>query len=426
MVIIIKFILFILFIAVIGFFAGSETALTSLRWSRVKKLIRDNRPEALALKVWFSVPDRLLTSLLIGNAAVVILAAVISVSLVTDIAHLRGWDAKLAIGISTPLVIVLILIFGEVTPKTMARIQAEEFSLKIIRPLLLVEKALSPFVQFFMFLSRPVLKLFPAQQKRSAGALLSEDDIKTIVRLSVQEGTLHPEEEKMIHHILAFGETEVHEVMIPRVDIKAVDINGPAEEIFRKISGWGLSRIPAYKKNLDNIVGIIYAKDILNAIQYKELIVPYDLLRPAHFVPESKKIDDLLIEFQQGGGHLAIVVDEYGGTAGLVTIEDLVEEITGEIWDEYDIKEKTIQFLKNGMYKIKAKEDLNKINEELGLDLPAEEFDTVGGLVVDLFGRVPMPGEFINYQDLVFKVLDSDKRRVRTVLIKKIKEKERA
>jgi CBS domain containing-hemolysin-like protein len=200
--------------------------------------------------------------------------------------------------------------------------------------------------------------------------------------------------------------------MVPRIDMQCVDMNDEREEIFKKIIKMPYSRIPVYKGNVDNVIGIVYTKDLLTALRNRELIIMEDLMRQAYFVPETKKISELLEEFRKGRMHLAIVVDEYGVTAGLVTIEDLIEEITGEILDEYDVEQETIVKLSDGEAIVYAKEDLDKINEELGLELPAEEFDSLGGLVVDLFGRVPRTGEEINFGNLKFVVQEADRRKV--------------
>ena len=216
----------------------------------------------------------------------------------------------------------------------------------------------------------------------------------------------------MIQSSLEFGETIVREVMIPRIDMQCVDINHEREEIFRRIMKMPYSRVPVYKGNVDNVIGIVYTKDLLTALRNRELIIMEDIMRQAYFVPETKKISELLEEFRKGRMHLAIVVDEYGVTAGLVTIEDLIEEITGEIFDEYDVEKETITKFSDGTAIVYAKEDLDKINEELGLELPSEEFDSLGGLVIDLFGRVPHTGEEINFGNLKFVVQEADRRKV--------------
>lgn len=393
------------------FFAGSETALTSLRRIRIKGLVDKGVRATRGLSLWLQDPNRLLTTILIGNAVAVIFASVLATSMALDFSFSYGWSQKLTVGYATAIVTVLILVFGEIMPKTYARKNAEKISTICSEPLRWIANLLSPLSQVIVVPANLLIQVFGGRRLQSI-PLFTTQEIGTLIEVGAREGALDDEEKKMIQSSLEFGETIVREVMVPRIDMQCVDMNNEREEIFKKIIKMPYSRVPVYKGNVDNVIGIVYTKDLLTALRNRELIIMEDLMRQAYFVPETKKISELLEEFRKGRMHLAIVVDEYGVTAGLVTIEDLIEEITGEILDEYDVEQETIVKLSDGETIVYAKEDLDKINEELGLELPAEEFDSLGGLVVDLFGRVPRKGEEINFGNLKFVVQEADRRKV--------------
>ena len=404
------------------FFAGSETALTALHRIRIKRLVAEGVRAARGLSLWLQDPNKLLTTVLIGNAVAVIFASVLTTSVALDFAFSYGWGQRLTVVYATGIVTVLILVFGEIMPKTYARENAEKISAICIEPLRWIAKLFNPLIQVMVVPANFLIQVFGGRGLRGI-PLFTAREIDTLIEVGAREGALDDEEKKMIQSILEFGETIVREVMVPRIDMQCVDINDETEEIFKKIAKMRYSRIPVYMGNLDNIFGIIYAKDLLTAWRNRELFIMEDLMRQAYFVPETKKISELLEEFRKGKMHLAVVVDEYGVTAGLVTIEDLIEQITGEIMDEYDVEEDTIVKLSDEQAVVYAKEDLDKINEELGLELPAEEFDSLGGLVVDLFGRVPRAGEEINFGNLKFIVQEADRKKIIKLKIVKNKGK---
>jgi putative hemolysin len=402
---------FLIVFLVMIFFAGSETAFTSLPRIRIKRLVAEGVRATRGLSLWLQDPNRLLTTILIGNAVAVIFASVLATSVALDFSFSYGWSQKLTVGYATAIVTVLILVFGEITPKTYARKNAEKISAISSEPLRWIAKLLSPLSQVFVIPANLLIQVIKGRGLKGV-PLFTAQEIGTLIEVGAKEGALDDEEKRMIQSSLEFGETIVREVMVPRIDMHCVDMNDEREEIFKKITKMPYSRVPVYRGNVDNIIGIVYTKDLLTALRNKELIITEDLMRQAYFVPETKKISELLEEFRKGRMHLAIVVDEYGVTAGLVTIEDLIEEITGEILDEYDVEKETIVKLPDGTAIVYAKEDLDRINEELGLKLPAEEFDSLGGLVIDLFGRVPHTGEEINFGNLKFVVQEADRRKI--------------
>ncbi len=404
------------------FFAGSETALTSLPRIRIKRLVAEGVRAIRGLSLWLQDPNRLLTTILIGNGVAVIFASVLATSVALDLSFSYGWSQKLTVGYATAIVTVLIVVFGEITPKTYARKNAEKISRISSEPLRWIANLLSPLSEVIVAPANLLIQLFGGKGLKGT-PLFTKQEIGTLIEVGAREGALDDEEKRMIQSSLEFGETIVREVMIPRIDMQCVDINHEREEIFKRIMKMPYSRVPVYKGNVDNVIGIVYTKDLLTALRNRELIIMEDIMRQAYFVPETKKISELLEEFRKGRMHLAIVVDEYGVTAGLVTIEDLIEEITGEILDEYDVEKETITKLSDGTAIVYAKEDLDRINEELGLELPSEEFDSLGGLVIDLFGRVPHTGEEVNFGDLKFIVQEADRRKVIKLKVVKSKRK---
>ena len=220
----------------------------------------------------------------------------------------------------------------------------------------------------------------------------------------------------MLKNILSFAERKIYEVMIPRSEIFAVESGEKLEEIISKVISSKFSRIPVYKDSIDNIIGVIYSKDLIIAQRNKQLYVLEDIIRPAYFVPESASVDSILNEFKSGRQHLAIVVDEYGSTVGLVTIEDIVEEIVGEIYDEYDITEKTIIPLPEGSWLIRADESINRVNDELKLNLPShKEFNTIAGWLLSVFGKIPKAGEKIHWKNIEVEILEADRKRIKKV-----------
>lgn len=250
-----------------------------------------------------------------------------------------------------------------------------------------------------------------------------EEEIES---LTLAEGekvqTLEEDEKKMIHSIFELGETKVKEIMVPRIDMICIEESAILEEIKELVRKKGHSRIPLFRESIDQIIGIVYVKDLfLGEKEYKEKIEWPKLVRKAHFVPENKKIDELLQEMKKEKVHLAIVVDEYGGTAGLVTLEDILEEIVGEIEDEYDKGEPPIQKIDEDNYKVAAKVSIHDLNEFLELDLPEKEFETVGGLIYDLVGGVPEEGKMIAYKGLSFQVERVKGQRIVKVKVKKVR-----
>lgn len=313
------------------------------------------------------------------------------------------------------VVTAFLLILGEVTPKVYAVKHPERFCQNVAGLVRLISFILSPITSVLAFMTRTVTGL---TRTKGISISVTEEELKTMVEVGGEEGALDKEEQKMIRSIFEFGETAVREVMIPRIDMVCVETGTGRDELLRLIASAGHTRIPLYKENVDNIQGIIHAKDLLRGMsQSPESIDLLSVSRKPYFVPETKKIDDLLREFQRKKNHMAIVVDEYGGTAGLVTLEDLLEEIVGEIQDEFDVEEPLYSWIDSNTVAVDAKINIDDLNELLGVELPADGFETLGGFIFTQTGRVPKEEEEMEYEDLKFIIEEVSKQRISKVRI---------
>jgi len=390
-----------------GLFSASETALFSLSKIQLRR-IKEKRPaQSAVIEQLLDSPKRTLNTILTGNMLVNITACALVTATMIRIFGSRG------IALAFALTTFLLLIFGEVTPKIFAISRAEGFSGFIARPLFIFSKLIHPvclvWSQAANFISGRLIGQAYLKQP-----FLTEEEVRGLVSIGEKEGVISKEEEQMISTVFDFGERHVNEIIIPRVDIVAVDINETSSFLDRVLKQSRHSKIPVYKERIDNILGIVYAKQYLLAPK-KDW---QDLIRPVLFVPETKKIEELLLEFQSKKSYLAIVTDEHGGTSGLVTIEDILEEIVGEIQDEYDTEEKLIARIDKDTISISGKTALYDLNEELNSHFKAEESQTVGGFVIHLFGRIPKSGESIRYRNYLFTVNDVRKHRIRKITIR--------
>lgn len=261
-----------------------------------------------------------------------------------------------------------------------------------------------------------LLSLFRFLSREKSPYLIKEDAHSN----KEKSGLLKEREQELLHSILEFQDTIVREVMVPRIHMDCIDIHAGLSQILDLVIEKGHTRLPVFKGSIDNIIGILNVKDLISIWRYRKLIILQDLIRPAYFVPETKKISELLREFQKHRMHMAIVLDEYGGTAGLVTMEDLIEEIVGDISDEYDREEEPIQYQPNGSIIMRADYSIHEANEKLDLGLPENDFESIGGFVIHLLGRLPETGERIPYRNLIITVLESNDRRILKLKIKKI------
>jgi len=312
-----------------AFFSMSETALIALSKIRLRHLVVKGAKNAKLVHALVSRPERLITSILVGNNFV---NTAISVIGATIFIYLYG--ERLGIFLATICIAIIILIFGEIIPKMFAVQRSEKVSLAIARPISFLLMILNPVSQVLNRLGNVIIRIFGSEVKRRS-PLITEEEIRLMIEVGKEEGVLVEEERKMLHRIFEFGDTLVSEVMLPKEKMVAIDIDSDAEELLDLLVEEGHARIPAYKGSIDTIVGIIFARDLLYILRNKELIIIQDLVHPAYLVPAKKRVNELLRDFQKMRIQIAIVVDENNKTLGLVTLEDLIEEIVGEIDEEY-------------------------------------------------------------------------------------------
>jgi putative hemolysin len=407
----VKIALFIVCIFFSAFFSGSEVALLSINQAKVRTLIDRRLAGSRALATLKKNTDHILITILIGNNVVNVAAA----ALATSIAIERFGDA--GVGIATGIVTFIMLVFGEIGPKTYAARMAEKFALAVAQPILVLSIVFSP----FLWIYDGMKKLFSIQGG-VGHPTVTEDEIKQWIDVGEEVGTIQEEEHEMLYRVFRFGDTINREIMTPRADVVLISDTSSLESSINVFNETGFSRIPVYHDHIDNIIGILNVKDVFSAVYEKKKGVPVrDLVYEAHFVPESKKIDELLKELQLRKVHLAIVVDEYGSFAGIVTVEDMLEELVGEILDEFDEEVPLVQAIEKGVYIVDSRSWVDRVNEEIGIDLPIEEsYETVGGLLIDKLGHIPRRGEVVELPESGIRLVVMKMRGRRIVELKLI------
>jgi len=405
----------LIFLILSAFFSGSETALFSLNKLQLKKMQKEeNDSRVNSIVKLLDDPQRTLITILTGNMFVNISSS----SLATYLAI--KFFGNVGLGIASGTMIFFILVFGEIVPKSLAITNAEVIAKKVARPIDIIASFVFPLINFFKAILNTLFR-FLGKRRTKVTKEITQEDLITLIDAGKDEGMIAEEEKKMIRNIFEFGDTIVKEIMVPRVDIACVRHDTKLKSILHLIKKVGHSRIPVYEKTIDNVIGILYAKDLLAVNeQWSKDNGKFDLykiLRKAYFVPENKKIDDLLDIFQKDRIQIAIAIDEYGGTAGLVTMEDVVEEIVGEIIDEYDKEIKLFEIIDHNALVVDGKISIDKVNELLNIEIPENDFETLGGFIYDLMGRVPNENEEIVYHNIQIIIRKVAKNRIRRVKI---------
>ncbi len=400
----------IVFLAFSAFFSASETALMSLSKIRIRHMVEERMKGADLIQRLIDDPSKLLGAILIGNNVVNIGASALTTSLFISIFGSAG------VGIATGVMTILVLIFGEITPKSLAAQNSEKIALKVAKPLSAITMLLSPLVKVMTFLTGFIIRLLGGTNDGKQ-AMITEDELKTIVNVSHEEGVLEVEEKQMIHNVFEFGDSQAKDVMTPRTDMIAIDVMSSYEEVMNTFKAEQFTRIPVYEESYDHIVGIITIKDFVFNVPEPSKFVLKEQMRAPYFTYEFKGTSELFTEMRQARTQMAIVLDEYGGTAGIVTLEDLVEEIVGDIEDEYDELEKDIQVIKEDEYIVDGSTRIEDVNDMLGIHIESEHFDTIGGYVIELLGRFPETGERVEMQHLVFIIELVDKNRIERIRI---------
>lgn len=393
-------------------FSGSETAITGITLSQIRKLKEEDEGAADILISMKKRINDILTTILIGNNLVNIAAT----SLVTEVT-IRLFGGGNSLVIATGVMTVLVLIFGEITPKSYSAQNPIRVCKKVYKPLNAMTLLVRPLVFILNKITSVIFKIIGGGVPTNV--LVTEEDIRSLVDAGEEEGVIEMEEREMIQNIFEIDDLEVAEVMIPRIDIFALPKGTKISEILKTALDFGFSRIPVYENNIDNIIGILYVKDLIpiamDGRKKPEDIMIEEIMREAHYIPETKRINVLLKELQKKKIHMAIVLDEYGGTEGLVTIEDILEEIVGEIFDEYDSEVNLVKKLSPNKYVIQGEISLEELNTMFDSRLPDEDFDSLGGYVFSTLGRIPEKGDSIRSSNLEMKVLGMDNRRVTQV-----------
>lgn len=415
-----EFFLFMVLLGASAFFSSSETALFSLGRLKLEKLLGGRDPRAETIARLLERPRRLLTSIIIGNEMVNIAASAIMASIV--IAFLGPGRSWVSIIIMTPL----LMLFGEVTPKSLAVRHNERLALLLARPMAGFTHLVSPLRWVFLQLSDRLIRLLGGSG-RGTGTIM-EEEIKTIVDLGHEEGVLEETEREVIHKIFEFGDTLVSEIMVPRPDIFCLADDMSLGEVMARIREKRFSRIPIYHGEQDNVVGVLYAKELLHLVRRRDVAaqerLPASLLKEPLFVPSGKKTGELFRELQLKRTHIALVVDEHGDLAGLVTMEDLLEEIFGEIADEaYRVAEPWHEDLGGGAHLFTARVSVGEFARVMGWSPPDTGAETLGGLVSNLLGRIPSPGESISHGGLRFTVAAMRGRRILKVRVEPVEKR---
>lgn len=394
--------------------SAAETTIIPITRLKVRNLASERHSKAEVVDHLVSRPHVFLSAILAVKSIGIITASVLATRLLEQLIS-TSWSPVLAILMMgfTTLVVV------ETLPKAFASRHSEGVASLLVTPVTFVAFLLNPLINIFGLLHKLITSRMGGKQVK-AGPLITEGDFKTLVSVGEEDGILEEDEKEMVLHILELEDTPIREIMIPRIDIVGIGCDSSANDVLRLIVEHGYSRIPLFEETIDHIVGILYAKDLLKSMYNAE--VSPDLLsisRAPYFIPESKKVDDLLREFQQQGIHIAIAVDEYGGTAGLVTIEDLLEEIVGDIKDEHDREESLFEQVNEDEWIVDGRMGIDDFNDLLGLNINIDNVDTLSGFISDRLGKVPVNGDEITVEGLEINVLSTAKRRIKKIRVRK-------
>lgn len=406
--------LLVLCLFISAIFSSAETALTTVPEMYIRQLLEERKVLAQPFNLWLSRPNSILTTILVANSLMNTLAAVLATVLAQ-----RFFD-EYVITIATGAVTLALLIFGEITPKTFARHNARSIVVWLMYIIYPVYFILFPIVWVLSNVSTFLVRLLGGRVKRD-GPVATEADIAYLIRLSHEEGVFKEDQGEMLKSVIAFRDITAREIMIPRTALCSLPVDSSLKEILHEVAQHGYTRWPVYQNDIDHVVGILYVKDLINYIGVNSRDFSLNnLLRKPLFIPESMKLDAVLREFQRQKGHLALVIDEHGGTAGIVTLEDILEEIVGEIRDEYDKEEEeeTVKKLSDNHFLAEGRTSISNLNKQSGINLPADEsYDTLGGFVVSQIGEIPKENAEFIFRHYNFRVIEMDEKRVSKVEI---------
>ncbi len=415
----ISFVIILICLIFIAILSSSEAALIAVNRIKLRSLIDKGNSRAKTVQKLRDNHDRLFSAVILSGNLFTILATSIGTALA-----LRIFGEDAGIIIATIVMTFLTVIFGELAPKTFAVSHADGVSLALAKPIDIYIKLISPLVWIFNKSSNFVIHLFGGEVKPSP-QLLTEDEMKSMIKIGEEEGTLEKEEKEMLHNVFEFGDTKVSEAMVPRTEIISVPEDAVVSDVLDLVSTEGYSKYPVIKDTVDNITGILYVKDILlkmarESIDGKSPIK--SMVRDAYYIPLSKMVTEMLDDMQKNKFQIAVIVDEHGGTAGLITLENIMEEIVGGLQDEFEAieAEKEVEVVDESTFVVAGHTGIDEINELVGVDLSSEDFHTIGGVLFGLFGHLPKVGEQLRYHGLRFLILEMDGKKIEKLKITKL------
>ncbi len=422
--VLLELLLILLLILINAFFAGSEMAIVSVNKTKLNMLAEEGNEKAKLIIKILNEPSRFLSTIQIGITLAGFFASASAATSISDnlSAVLKNFNIpgsdKISVIFITVLISYITLVFGELFPKRIALQKSETWSMAVIKPIIFISKLTKPFVKLLTLSTNLLVKLFGFNLD-NLEEKMSKEEIRSMIEVGEEAGVINEIEKNMIDGIFEFDDTLAKEIMTPRTNVFALDINTPVEEGIDQVLEEQYSRIPVYENDIDNVIGVLYMKDLFVHLRNKDSIDIKSMLRPAYFVPETKNIDSLFRELQITNNHMAILIDEYGGFSGLATIEDLIEEVMGNIFDEYDESDDSIKKIDSNTYIVDGLTSIDDINELLDLELPSDDFDTIGGFVVTLLGSIPKENEdtVIEYENITFKIEKVDEKRIEKLKI---------
>lgn len=413
------FILIVL-VGLSAFFSSAETALTTVNKMRIRSLAEEGVKKAQTVSKLIEDPAKMLSAILIGNNIVNLSTSSLATTLAIHICENLGMgkNASVGVGIATGIVTILILIFGEITPKSLATINSERLSLAYSGIIYFLTKILTPVIFVINKLALGLLIFFRVDPNKRDSAI-TENELRTIVDFSHEEGVIESEERRMITNVVDFGDSLAKDVMVPHIDMEFANVNFSYDEMFEAFEKEKFSRLPVYEDSRDNVIGVINLKDVFFYTGKPEEFSVRDIMREPYFTYEFQKTSELMLELRKASSSVAIVLDEYGSTAGLITLEDLLEEIVGEIRDEYDADEvDPIQRIGEDEYLAEGIARLDEVNEYIGLNLDSDDYDSIAGHIISLLEHLPKVGESVTDGNVIYTVKSIDKNRIDKVHIK--------
>jgi putative hemolysin len=431
--ILLQVLLIVILVLINAFFSATEMAVISLNKTKINYLANDGHKKAKLLVKLLDEPSKFLATIQVGitmagflasaSAAVGISEQLAKLISTLGISFVTAASDEISLVVVTVLLSFITLVLGELLPKRIALQNAEGIAMFAVRPIIIISKVTLPFVKVLTASTNFFARIFNIKSEKTEEEV-TEEEIRMMIDVGEENGVLNETEKEMIDGIFEFDNTLAKEIMTPRTNVFSININMPVQELIDVVLEEQYSRIPVYEEETDNIIGILFMKDIFTVLRKSKVedICIRDLLRPAYFVPETKNIDILFRELQKSKNHLAVLIDEYGGFSGIVTIEDLIEEVMGNIFDEYDEDYESSEYIQkvdNSTYIVNGMVGIEEINETLDVELPSEHFDTIGGLVIDLLGSIPKENEenIVEYENITFKVEKVNEKRIELVKI---------